>query len=195
MENVPETHKKDVSYRKAKKNGRKPRKRKVEQEMLSWIRELLLAFLIVLIIKLFLFEIITVKGGSMLETLQNGDKLYVSLLTPKIEGYARGDVVICYYPGREDRCVKRIIALPGDTVEVKAGTVYVNGEQLEEDYITYAANYNYPLTTLEEDEYFVLGDNRPISHDSHSADVGAVSRIEGKVRFVLWPLSRFGAVE
>ncbi len=191
MENVPEITKKNESGKRA----RRSRKKKPEQEMLSWIRELLLAFLIVLVIKLFLFEIITVEGSSMMETLQNGDKLYVSLLTPRLQGYERGDVVICYYPGRKDRCVKRIIAMPGDTVEIRSGIVYVNGEQLEEEYITHAAGYSYPSTTLEEDEYFVLGDNRPISHDSHSADVGAVTRIEGKVRFVLWPISRFGAVE
>ena len=191
MENVSESTKKNVS---GKRTG-KSRKKKPEQEMLSWIRELLLAFLIVLVIKLFLFEIITVEGSSMLETLHNGDRLYVSLLTPRIQGYERGDVVICYYPGRKERCVKRIIGMPGDTVEILSGAVYVNGERLEEDYITHAAGYSYPETTLEEDEYFVLGDNRPISHDSHSADVGAVTRIEGKVRFVLWPISRFGAVK
>ncbi len=163
--------------------------------MWAWIRELLIAFGIVIFIELFLFEIITVSGGSMLETLHEGDKLYVSILTPHLNGYERGDVVICYFPGRDDRCVKRIIGMPGDTVEIRAGTVYIDGEALEEDYITHAAGYSYPEITLAADEYFVLGDNRPISHDSHSADVGPVKRIEGKVRFILWPIERFGAVE
>jgi signal peptidase I len=174
---------------------RRRRKKKARQEMWAMIRELLIAFAIVLLIKTFLFEIITVNGGSMLDTLHSGDKLYVSILTPRINGYERGDVVICYYPGRTDRCVKRIIALPGETVEIRSGTVYVNGEMLQEDYITHTAGYNYPQLTLSEKEYFVLGDNRPISHDSHSADVGPVTRIEGEVRFIFWPLDRFGTVK
>ena len=171
------------------------KRKKAKQEMWSWIRELAIAFIIVFVIKTFFFEIITVDGGSMLETLKDGDRLYVSLLTPRIQGYERGDVVICYYPGRDDRCVKRIIGLPGETVEIRSGLVYVNGELLEEDYLTHTASYNYAEITLAEDEYFVLGDNRPISHDSHSFDVGPVTRIEGKVRFVLWPLDRAGGVE
>ena len=173
----------------------KKEKKSVKQEVWSWIRELAAAFIIVLIIKTFFFEIITVEGNSMLDTLHSGDRLYVSLLTPRFQDYEQGDIVICYYPGREDRCVKRIIGLPGETVEIKSGSVYVNGEPLEEDYLTHLAGYHYPSTVLAEDEYFVLGDNRPISHDSHSLDVGPVNRIEGKVRFILWPLSRFGSVE
>lgn len=174
---------------------REKRKKKAKQELWSWIRELVGAIVIVLIIKTFFFEIITVEGGSMLETLHTGDKLYVSLLTPRFEGYERGDVVICFYPGRTDRCVKRIVGLPGDTVKIVSGEVYVNGEAIEENYLTHIAGYHYPEITLAADEYFVLGDNRPISHDSHSHDVGPVTRIEGKVRFVIWPLDRAGAVE
>lgn len=169
--------------------------KKAKQELISWIRELALAVIVVMIIKTFFFEIITVEGSSMVETLKSGDKLYVSILSSRIQGYERGDIVICYFPGRDDRCVKRIIGMPGDVVKVDAGTVYVNGEALEEDYVTHEAGYYYPEITLAEDEYFVLGDNRPISHDSHSHDVGPVTRIEGKVRFVLWPFDRLGVPE
>ena len=171
------------------------KKNKAKQELLSWMRDLALAVIVVLIIKTFLFSIITVEGNSMLDTLHSGDRLYVSLLSARIEGYERGDVVICYYPGRTDRCVKRIVGLPGDTVKILSGEVYVNGQLLEEDYLTRKAGYNYPEITLEADEYFVLGDNRPISHDSHSHDVGPVDRLEGKVRYIIWPLNRLGAVE
>lgn len=174
---------------------REKREKKAKQELWSWIRELAVAIIIVLIIKTFFFEIITVDGDSMLDTLHSGDKLYVSLLTPRFEGYERGDVVICFYPGRTDRCVKRIIGLPGETVSISYGEVTVNGEVIEEDYLTRIAGYHYPEITLAEDEYFVLGDNRPISHDSHSHDVGPVTRIEGKVRFIIWPFTRLGAVD
>lgn len=176
-------------------NQENTKKKNAKQELISWIRELILAVVVVLIIKTFFFELITVDGGSMLETLKDGDKLYVSILSARIEGYERGDVVICYFPGRDDRCVKRIVGMPGDTVRIEYGRVYINGQPLEEEYVTHEAGYHYPEITLAEDEYFVLGDNRPISHDSHSHDVGPVDRIEGKVRFVLFPFSRFGAVE
>lgn len=170
------------------------RKKRERQERIAMLRELLISVIIVVLIKMFLFEIITVDGTSMLETLHSGDKLYVSLLTARLQGYGRGDVVICYYPGREERCVKRVIGLPGETIKVVSGTVYINGEPLEEDYLTYKARYSCPEITLDDGEYFLLGDNRPISHDSHSADVGPVSRIEGEVRFIIWPISRIGSV-
>lgn len=185
----------EAPIRKELETQEKAPKKTAKQELMSWIRELAIAIVIVLVIKTFFFEIITVEGGSMLETLRTGDKLYVSLLTPKINGYERGDIVICFYPGREDRCVKRIVALPGETVKIVSGQVYVNGEPLEEPYLEHRAGYHYPEITLAEDEYFVLGDNRPISHDSHSHDVGPVSRIEGEVRFILWPLNRIGKTE
>lgn len=188
MQETPIQEKQNVDVKAEARN-------KMKKEIFSWIRELAAAIVIVMIIKTFFFEIITVDGGSMLETLKDGDKLYVSILTPRLQGYDRGDIVICYFPGREDRCVKRIIAMPGDTVKVVSGTVYVNGEAIEEEYVTHIAGYHYPEIMLEEGEYFVLGDNRPISHDSHSHDVGPVSRIEGKVRFVLWPFDRFGAAK
>lgn len=186
MQDTPVVHQPDP-----KGEGRK----KVKREMWSWVRELLIAVAVVLLIRTCLFSIITVKGDSMLETLQSGDRLYVSILTPRLTGYERGDIVICHYPGRNDQCVKRLIGLPGDTVEITSGTVLVNGVPLEEDYLDHTAIYNYPAITLADGEYFVLGDNRPISHDSHSADVGPVTRLVGKVRFILWPFSRAGSVK
>ncbi len=167
----------------------------VMKEIWSWIRELIVVFVVFLLIRTFLFSIITVEGASMLESLQNGDRLYVSMLTPRLQGYDLGDIVICYYPGRSDRCVKRVIGLPGETLEITRGVVYINGEALEEDYLEYTASYSHPPVTLADDEYFLLGDNRPISHDSHSADVGPVTRMAGKARFIIWPLSRFGRIK
>ncbi len=171
------------------------KKKTVGQEILSWLGSLAIAFVCALLIRTFLFTLITVDGSSMQETLQTGDKLYVSVLSARIQGYERGDVVICHYPGRKDYIVKRLIGLPGDTVMVEHGQVYVNGEAVEEDYVTHHNSYNYAEITLGEGEYFVLGDNRAVSHDSHSADVGPVTKIVGKVRAIFWPLNRIGGVE
>ena len=164
------------------------------KELLSWTVSLGTAVLIALLIRSFVFTLITVKGGSMLNTLRTGDKLYVSILSASFGSYERGDIVICRYPGRRDYCVKRVIGLPGDTVSARDGIVSVNGTPLEEDYLTFRAHYSYPERTLAEDEYFLLGDNRPISHDSHSSDVGPVTDIVGKARFRFWPPDRIGGI-
>ena len=174
-------------------NGKK--KKTVGQEILSWVVSLAIALAAALFIRAFLFTLITVDGTSMLETLQDGDKLYVSGLSANLQGYDHGDVVICHYPGRKDYIVKRVIGLPGDTVMVERGQVYVNGEALDETYVTHPNPYTYPEITLEEGQYFVLGDNRAVSHDSHSSDVGPVTDIVGKVRVIFWPLNRIGAVK
>ncbi len=196
MQNTPLHHQNTTTQESGTRaQRRKAKQKEIKKEMWAWIRELAAIVIIVVIIKSFLFSIITVQGDSMKDTLLSGDRLYVSLLTPRINGYERGDVIICFYPGRTDRCVKRIVGLPGETVNIQSGTVYVNGLPLEEDYLDYTASYNYPSITLEEGEYFVLGDNRPISHDSHSFDVGPVTNIEGKVRFRIWPLNRIGSIE
>ena len=177
----------DRSKRKGKRMGR---------EILSWAGTLAAALVIALIIRTFVFTFIVVKGKSMQDTLQNGDRLYVSILTAHITGYERGDVVICRYPGRRDYCVKRVIGLPGDVVAAQDGVIYINGEPLHEDYVSpiHAAHYNYPETVLMEDEYFLLGDNRAVSHDSHSVDVGPVTDIVGKVRAIIWPPSHISGV-
>lgn len=174
---------------------RKQLKAKRRKEFISWVRDIVLVVLVVTLLKTFVFSIVTVKGNSMLDTLESGDHLYVSMLSSRIQGYERGDIVICFYPGRTDRCVKRIVGLPGERLKIQGGVVYINDEPLEEEYLTRIARYYYPEITLGEGEYFVLGDNRPVSHDSHSSDVGPVTRIEGVVRCIIWPPDRIGIPE
>ena len=171
------------------------KKKTVGQEILSWILSLAIALAAAMLIRTFLFTLITVKGSSMEDTLLDGDKLYVSVLTANLGGYEHGDVVICQYPGRTDFIVKRVIGLPGDTVMVDHGQAYVNGEAVDQSYVVHPNPYSYPEITLDEGEYFVLGDNRSVSHDSHSADVGPVTSLVGKVRVIFWPLNRIGRVE
>lgn len=176
----------------AKKQKTKEQRKK---EMISWLTSLLCAVIAALIIRTFLFSFVMVKGDSMLDTLQTGDRLYVSILSAKLQGYERGDIVVCRYPGRTDFCIKRVIGLPGDIIFVDKGAVFVNGEAITEDYLTRFGHYSYPETLLNEGEYFLLGDNRPISHDSHSADVGPVTDIVGKARVRIWPLNKIGLID
>ena len=107
----------------------------------------------------------------------------------------RGDVTIFHPPGnRQGDYIKRIIGLPGDTIEIKMGAVYVNDAKLDEPYIKDPPNYTYPLTKVPENNYFVLGDNRNISNDSHSGWMLPRQNIIGEVWLSIWPLDRWGLV-
>ena len=199
MQTAPETTQKTAKAEEAALPGTArettgKKKKTVGQEILSWVFSFAVALAAALLIRAFLFTLITVDGTSIMETLQDGDRLYVSVLSARLGGYEHGDVVICQYPGRKDYIVKRVIGLPGDTVSVSHGQPYVNGEPVEQPYVTHPNPYNYDEITLEEGQYFVLGDNRSVSHDSHSADVGPVTKIIGKVRAIFWPLNRIGRV-
>lgn len=148
--------------------------------------------------RLFLFEVAVVKGNSMRSTLQNGEIMLVSTLDYRLGQPQRHDVVICHYPGRtvkhlpflQQQFVKRVIGLPGDTIEIIDSVVYINGEALEEAYLDPAHTRfrtNRAPITLGEDEYYVLGDNRDNSNDSRSIGPIKRSMIVGRVRRVILP--------
>lgn len=149
----------------------------------------------------FCFEPVRVKGRSMLPTLQNGDWLLVSRADYRRSQPRRGDVVICFYPGRyldpwkliRQYFVKRLIAFPGETIAIEEGVVLINGEPLDEPYLD-PAKVRYRRTmqprVLQPDEYFVLGDNRDSSNDSRR--IGPLSRrmLVGRVRRICFPRRR-----
>ena len=110
----------------------------------------------------------------------------------------RFDVIVCYYPGGDHTYrVKRVVGIPGDTVAMRNGVLYVNGEAVEESYIDYPANYEMAETVVEEGHYFVLGDNRASSKDSHVSTVGQIPRedIKGHVRLVIYPFNAIRTIQ
>lgn len=161
-------------------------------ELGQWVFSLLMAVLLALFLTVFVFQIIGVDGVSMADTLQDNERMFVTKFDYLLGNPQRFDVVVCHYPDRGNiNFVKRIVGIPGDTVAVHGGLLYVNGEAIQEDYITYLPYYEMTDTLVEEGHYFVLGDNRTRSNDSHSPEVGQLARsqIKGKVRAVIWPLS------
>lgn len=196
------------------KSKKEKKKKTVGQEILSWVGTLLLAVVLALTIRALLFEPIRVDGKSMLETLQDGEIVLVTKPAVLLNKLKRGDVVIVRFPNRSkstalrlgapldlefvshELFVKRLVALPGDSVAVLNGQLVVNDAIVQEDYIDYPPRQDYPRRVLGPDEYMVMGDNRASSHDSRSSDVGPISRsmIVGKAEFVLLPLNKIRSI-
>lgn len=139
----------------------------------SWSELFKFAFIVIIIVvpfRIFIAQPYIVEGSSMDPTFKNGDYLIVDQLSYRFEGPARGAVIILKYPKDTSKnFIKRVIGLPGETVEIKSGDVYIknaSGEKaLNEPYIKFSKNENFSMT-LGDSEYFVMGDNRAGSSDS-----------------------------
>jgi signal peptidase I len=140
----------------------------------SWLRTVARLFVIWLVCFLFLRFVIPsydVQGASMLPTYNSkGDRVLTDQLLFKLfDKPNRGDVIVLNKPSdtKQDNLIKRVVGLPGEKLEIRQGIVYINGRALNEPYVENRGFYDYPATTLPADCYFVLGDNRPVSLDSH----------------------------
>ena len=172
------------------------------------IRELLGLILFIVIVVAVSFFVVTfvgqrtqVSGESMETTLADGDHLIVDKISYRFRDPKRYDIVVFPYRYEENTYyIKRIIGLPGETVQIADGYVYINGVLLDEHYGNEVMN-NPGLAaepiTLGADEYFVLGDNRNNSQDSRSANVGVIHRDEllGRAWIRIWPLDKFGVIK
>jgi signal peptidase I len=135
-----------------------------------------------------------IEGTSMVPTLADGQYVIVTKINYLFGKPARGDIIVFIPPQDKHRdFIKRVIGLPGDHVEIKNGLVFVNGIQLNEPYISSPGMYS-DDKVLGPDQYYVLGDNRPNSSDSHSWGVLPEENIIGKAWISYWPLERIGLV-
>ncbi|MDL4841121.1 signal peptidase I [Aquibacillus rhizosphaerae] len=173
------------------------------KEVLSWVKALVIALVIVMVCRHFLITPSIVKGESMMPNLQDGDRILLS----KISKIERFDEIAFHAPDSEDNYVKRVIGLPGDEIEMKNDTLYINNEAYNEPYLKMykeELSANQYLTnnfTLEEltnqkvvpkGHYFVLGDNRSVSKDSRSFGFIREDTVIGDVKMRIWPLNTFG---
>jgi signal peptidase I len=172
----------------------------------SWLKTFLIEALVTLVLAVAIFLIIhstiqssVVLYNSMEPNLHEGQRIIISKIVYNFHEPERGDVIIFPDPNDpDDGLVKRIIGLPGETVEIKDGVVYIhqaNGETLtldESDYITNPAKNDFLGETIPEDNYFVLGDNRNNSYDSRREWTVSREDIIGKAWLSIWPLSEFG---
>jgi signal peptidase I len=138
----------------------------------------------------------TVVMSSMEPNFQQGECIMVNKVCYRSSAPQRGQVIIFDPPFDSPHpYIKRLIGLPGDIVEIKDGKVSINGTPLEEEYIMAPPNYMMPATEVPENEYFVLGDNRNNSNDSHTGWTVPRDNIIGKAWFIYWPPSRWGVVK
>ncbi len=167
----------------------------------SWIWSFIVAFIIVGGVYFFLGRPFTVSGDSMYPTLHNGDRMVLS----KVGDIHRFDVVILKAPDENVEYIKRVIGMPGDTIEMKSDVLYINGKKVDQPFINTEALAKQTVFmddfTLEsltgeskvpEGKYFVLGDNRGVSKDSRMIGFIDCSAIEGKAVFTIWPFGRIG---
>jgi signal peptidase I len=165
--------------------------------MRSSLRDLVVSIAISAFIILFVYQPVRVEGTSMLPMLQDQDRLFVSKIAYRMGEIHEGDVVVFEYPrNHAESYIKRVIALPGDTLRIDHGTVYVNGSKLPEPYVPskYSDDVSEPEMVLPPHQYFVMGDNRSISSDSRTFGPVDRSLIYGKAELVYWPMDQIGVV-
>lgn len=164
------------------------------EEAKDWIISIVVAVVLAFLIRQFIVELYIVDGPSMRPTLQSQERLVVNKFIYSLRAPEKGEILVFKYPRDQSRdFIKRVIATPGDTIEIKEGRVYVNDQMQSEDYILEKTRSEYPKATVPDGTVFVMGDNRNNSEDSRFADVGFVpySLIKGKAMLVFWPFSQF----
>ena len=160
-----------------------------KKEIIEWVLTFVIPVVVAMLIHNYLFTFARVDGDSMLDTFHTNNITGVSRLHYRINEPQRGEVITCHYDETPKLYVKRIIGLPGETVEIKSGVVYIDGVALEEDYLTRHDDYDFGPFHVDEDEILVMGDNRPVSWDGRHVGPIPVDYLYGRVMFVAWPLN------
>jgi signal peptidase I len=174
-----------------------PPKRSLLGALIHWARDLIFSVVLAIIVILFLYQPVKVEGTSMMPTLDDQERIFINKFVYRLHfgKIDRGDTVVFWFPGDPTKSyIKRVIAVPGDRVEVDRGAVIVNGQTLVENYVPdeYRDQSSMTSRAVPQDEYFVLGDHRSSSNDSRAWGMVPRRYIYGKAVFIYWPLEKMG---
>lgn len=168
-----------------------------KNELRAWTRDLLIAIGLALVIIVFLYQPVKVEGTSMAPLLSDQERIFINKFVYRFEPIRRGDVVVFWYPlDKSKSFIKRVIALPSETVEIRNGVVYVDGQSLEEPYVPpqYEDLSDYGPVRVPPNMYFVMGDHRISSNDSRVFGPVPSRFIYGRAVFAYWPVDHFGSL-
>ena len=167
----------------------------IKEFVIDFIK-LTLFLVVVLFIAIYVVGFQQIVGKSMSPSFNNQDVVLIDKLSYRFTNIKRGDIVSFYYSDAKF-LVKRVIGLPGETIEYLNGVLYIDGDEVKEPYLENVVTEDFSYNTIPDDMFFVLGDNRVDSLDSRDEKVGLISKkdIIGKIIFRVWPLNRFGFVK
>jgi signal peptidase I len=169
----------------------------LRHEIRVWTRDLLIAIGLALVIIVFLYQPVKVEGTSMAPLLSDQERIFINKFVYRFEDIHRGDVVVFWYPlDRSKSFIKRVIGLPGETVDIRHGLLYVNGQLIPEPYVPpqYTDVTDFGPVKVPKDSYFVMGDHRISSNDSRVFGPVASQFIYGRAVFAYWPVDHFGSL-
>ncbi|WP_246070717.1 signal peptidase I [Paenibacillus kobensis] len=172
------------------------KKKKWGKEVREWLTAIAIAVIASMLIQNYAFAQVQVFNISMQNTLVEGQRLFEDKISYHVTSPKRGEIVIVKDRLEHRNLVKRVIGLPGETIEFRDGFVYVNGVKLDESYVkgqTWSDDFETPYT-IPANHIFVMGDNRERSEDSRTFGAVSDSDIDGRVLFRIWPLNKFGAI-
>lgn len=159
---------------------------KVIKEVIPYV----VIVVVVVLIRTFIITPVRVDGDSMKNTLKNGD----ILLLYKLSSINRFDIIVLDEEKDNEKIIKRVIGMPGETIAIKKGKIYINDKVIDDEY-AYGETSDFDKVTLADNEYFILGDNRLISKDSRYFGPIKESEIKGKIVFRLFPFTKIGTVQ
>ena len=169
----------------------------LRRELRSWTRDLAIALGLAIVVMIFLYQPVKVEGTSMFPLLSDQERIFINKFVYRFEPIGRGDVVVFWYPlDRSKSFIKRVVGLPGETIEIRMGHVYINGQELADQFVPpgYLDGSNSASRRIPSDSYFVMGDHRDSSNDSRVFGPVARQYIYGKAVFAYWPVDHFGSL-
>src|SRR5205085_6143784 len=175
----------------------KDRHHHFRHEIRVWTRDLLIAIGLALVIIIFLYQPVKVEGTSMAPLLSDQERIFINKFVYRFEPIHRGDVVVFWYPLDHSKSfIKRVIALPGESVEIRQGLVYVDGQQIKESYVPpqYEDLSDYGPVRVPPSMFFVMGDHCISSNDFRVFGPVPSRFIYGRAVFAYWPVEHFGSL-